>query len=103
MILSALLHHMGEFVRDQATTRLTLRLVHSAREDDLVADRISQCTDGISRLRGLTVGMYAHRREVVSEASFHGGSRVRVERPAGRTQDVADDRRNVGCAGVARP
>jgi len=87
-----LLDDMRELVRDELSSHIARRIEASAREYDVVADRIGVRADLMCGARRELVGMNAHAAEVMREALFHRCACVEVERTAGSSQRFVDDR-----------
>src|SRR6185295_8944005 len=83
---SALLHYVGEFVREQLPALWSARRVLTHPKHQVTSNGKSQRVHGTSRLRGLCIGMYAYSAEIVTETHFHISSRRGVERLRCRTQ-----------------
>jgi len=95
-----LLHHVRQFVGDQASPRAGARRVLPRPEDHIAPHRVRQRVHGSRRLSRPGIGMHAHPAEIVAEARLHEGPRLRIERLARRAQHFVDNRRHGGRPGA---
>jgi hypothetical protein len=78
-----LLHHMGQFMGDQASPGLRSGRELAGAEDDVRANRERPRPGVVRSVPGLRVGMHAYVREIVAEVPPHLRPQERIERPAG--------------------
>ena len=96
-----LLHHMCQFVRQQAISRCGLRGVFTCGKHHIVPHRVCQRIDRSRRLSRLPAGVHAHPAEIVAEARLHERACGRIERLAGRAQHFVHDVRHTGWFALA--
>ena len=68
---TALLHHVGQLVRDQAPPLLRLRLESARREEDVPSHREGTGAHRLRQLRSVLADVDAHAAEAGAEARLH--------------------------------
>jgi hypothetical protein len=87
---------MGQFMGQQFCPPCGGGLKLPRPKNNVRSDGISQGLHGAGRFRRPLVGMNAHRAKVMSKARLHEGARGRIQRLAGRAQNVMDNGRGHG-------
>src|ERR1700683_2119884 len=70
-LISALLHHVGEFVSDQLASRGTSWLIGPLAEENILAGGESARVEGAVQIVGLRVGVDPDPAEIGAERTFH--------------------------------
>lgn len=71
---TALLHHVGKLVGEQAVACRGAGGVLAAGEGDVAADSVGECVYRPRRRGGLSVGVHAHPAKIMAEARFERGA-----------------------------
>src|SRR5262249_7937327 len=79
-VRGALLDDVHELVRDESSARFAARVVGTARERDIGADRVRLRPARGGRIARVAIGVDAYAAEVVPELRFHLGLKRRLER-----------------------
>jgi len=90
------LHHMREFVGDQASAFEGAGSKLVGAEHDVMSRRVGEGVEVLRRLSRGGAGMQPHLREVAIEARLHEGAGVSIEWPPAAAGAALDDRRHVG-------
>ena len=90
-----ILHHMRQFVGQQAASFGCGRSELAGSKGDVGAHGVSESVNGTCRLGGAGVGVDADIAEVVSEAGLEEGLGFRIECLARRAKGFAYDRWNL--------
>ena len=87
-----LLHHVRQLMRKQPPSTMTSRCKLPLIEDNIISHRVGAGVHVSRRLLSVRAGMYPHSGKIVAEPLLHVVPHRLIQRPAGGTQDVVNNR-----------